>query len=58
MLRLNGIPAKEKESSEKFANMVKEYNQHILKVELNDNEFNCIHRISQKYGGYDGKTCL
>ena len=57
MLRLKGSPTKENESSEKFANMVKEYNQHILKVELNDNEFNCIHRISQKYGGYDGKTC-
>ena len=48
-LRFNGFQTKQNESSENCAKMVKQYIRNILKVEVDDNHFNCIHRIGQKY---------
>ena len=48
-LRFNGFQTKQNESSENYAKMVKQYIRHTLKVEVDVNDFNPIHRIDQKY---------
>ena len=37
--------------------MVKQYIRSTIKVEVDDNNFNRIHRIGQKYRLDDGKEC-
>ena len=54
-LRLNGFQREEKKSSENCAKMVKQYSRNTLKVEVDDNDFNRIHRIGQKSRGGYGK---
>ena len=56
-LRFNGFQTKPNESSENCAKMVKQYIRNTLKVEVDDNDFNRIHRIGQKYRRDDGKEC-
>ena len=46
-LRFNGFQTKQNECSENCAKMVKQYIRKTLKVEVDDNDFNCIHRIGQ-----------
>ena len=46
-LRFNGFQTKQNESSENNAKMVKQYIRHTLKVEVDVNDFNPIHRIGQ-----------
>ena len=48
-LRFNGFQTKQNESSENCTKMVKQYIRNTLKVEVDDNQFNRIHRIGQKY---------
>ena len=48
-LRFNGFQTKQNESSENSTKMVKQYIRNTLKVEVDDNQFNRIHRIGQKY---------
>ena len=48
-LRFNGFQTRQNESSENYAKMVKQYIRHTLKVEVDVNDFNPIHRIDQKY---------
>ena len=56
-LRFNRFQTKQSESSEGCAKMVKQYIRKTLKVEVDDNDFNRIHRIGQKYKRDDGKEC-
>ena len=56
-LRFNGFQTKQTESSEDCAKMVKQYIRNTLKAEVNDNDFNRIHQIQQKYRRDDGKEC-
>ena len=56
-LRFNGLQTKKNESSENCAKMVKEYIRNTLKVDVDDNDFNRIHRVGQKYRRDDGKEC-
>ena len=48
-LRFNGFQTKQNESSENSTKMVKQYIRNTLKVEVDDNQFNRIHRVGQKY---------
>ena len=48
-LRFNGFQTKENESGENCAKMVKQYIRNTSKVEVDDSDFNRIHRIGQKY---------
>ena len=56
-LRFNGFQMKQNESSEDCAKMVKEYIRNTFKVEVDDNDFNRIQGIGQKYRRDDGKEC-
>ena len=56
-LRFNGFQTKQNESSQDCARMVKQYIRNTLKVEVDDNDFNRIHRIGQKYKQDGGKEC-
>ena len=56
-LRFNGFPTKQIESSENCTKMVKQYIRNTLKIEVDDNDFNRIHRIGQNYRRDDGKEC-
>ena len=55
--RSNGFQTKQDESSEDCTKMVEQYIRNTLKVEVDDNDFNRIHRIGQKYKRDDGKEC-
>ena len=55
--RFNRFQTKQNESSENWAKTVRQYIRNTVKVEANDNDFNRIHRIGQKYRGDDGKEC-
>ena len=47
-LRFNGFQTMQNESSKDCAKMVKQYIRNTLKVEVDENDFNRIHRIGQK----------
>ena len=47
-LRFNGFQTMQNESSKDCAKMVKQYIRNTLKVEVDENNFNRIHRIGQK----------
>ena len=56
-LRFDRYQTKQSESSEDCVKMEKQYIQNTLKVEVDDNDFNHIHRIGQKNRRDDGKEC-
>ena len=56
-LRFNGFQTKQNEFIEYCAKRVKQFIRNTLKVEVDENDFNRIHRIGQKYKRDDGKEC-
>ena len=56
-LRFNGFQTNQNKSSEDCAKRVKQYIRNTLKVQADENDFNRIHRIVQKYRRDDGKKC-
>ena len=56
-LRFNGFQTKQNESSEDCAKRVKQYIRNTLKVEVDENDFNRVHRIGQTYRRDDGMEC-
>ena len=56
-LRFNGFQTKQNECSEDCAKRVKQYIRNTLEVEVDENDFNHIHRNGQKYRRDDGKEC-
>ena len=56
-LRFNGFQTKQNESSEDCAKRLKHYIRNTLKIEVDENDFNRVHRIGQKYRRDDGKEC-
>ena len=56
-LRFNGFQTKQNKSSEICAKMVNEYIRNTLKVEVDNNDFNRIHRVGPKLRRDNGKEC-
>ena len=56
-LRFNGFQTKQNEFIEYCEKRVKQFIRNTLKVEVDENYFNRIHRIGQKYRCDDGKEC-